>query len=136
MVAKLQKISKLERKFDIVWYSIGGDKLLSEYRFHPERRWRFDRVWKEKMVAFEIEGGIWVRSRHTTGKGFQEDCYKYNEAIKLGWAVFRLTDPMICGEYLTKIIQKVEDKTWNRKIDSCCLAIQKEKKPTQISGES
>lgn len=136
MARRLSQGSALERKFDIVWYSLGGDRLVPEYYFHNGRRWRFDRAWLSKRVAFEVEGGIWLpQSRHTSGKGFQGDCYKYNEAILDGWAVFRLTDEMICREYLTNIIQKVESKLWNRKIDSSCLQIQENKKKTTRTGK-
>lgn len=62
-----------------------------EYRFHPTRRWRLDFAWPEKKVALEVEGGIWGKSRHTTGSGFQADATKYNEATNLGWRVFRVT---------------------------------------------
>lgn len=62
-----------------------------EYRFHPQRRWRFDFAWPEERVAVEIEGGAWVNGRHTRGSGFGEDCRKYNEAVVLGWRVLRVT---------------------------------------------
>lgn len=60
-----------------------------EYGFHPARRWRFDFAWPDALVAAEIEGGVWVRGRHTRGSGFVNDCRKYNEAAILGWKVLR-----------------------------------------------
>lgn len=65
-----------------------------EYRF-CERRWRFDFAWPDKKVALEIEGGTWSRSRHTTGAGYRNDCYKYNTAATLGWCVIRATTDMV-----------------------------------------
>lgn len=64
-----------------------------EYRFHPTRKWRFDFAWVlgDFKVALEIEGGIFVRGRHSRGAGYANDADKYNEATKLGWRVFRLT---------------------------------------------
>jgi very-short-patch-repair endonuclease len=60
-----------------------------EYRFHGTRRWRFDFAWPAYKIAVEIEGGVWARGRHNRGKGFVQDCEKYNHAAALGWRVFR-----------------------------------------------
>ena len=69
-----------------------------EYLFFPPRKWRFDFAWPEKMVALEVEGGTWSGSRHTTGKGFEQDCDKYNTAAILGWRLLRVTAKHIqCG---------------------------------------
>lgn len=62
-----------------------------EFRFHPKRLWRFDFAYPNEKIAIEIEGGVFVRGRHTTGIGFTADTEKYNEAIKLGWRVLRYT---------------------------------------------
>lgn len=64
---------------------------MTEYRFHPRRRWRFDMAWPDEMLAVEIEGGVWSGGRHTTGAGFSADCEKYNEASLLGWRIIRVT---------------------------------------------
>ena len=41
-----------------------------EYRFHPERKWRFDFAWPERRFAVEIEGITPGQGRHQTIKGF------------------------------------------------------------------
>jgi hypothetical protein len=64
---------------------------VTEYRFHPTRKWRFDYAWPEKSLALEEEGAIWVQGRHTRGKGYENDIEKYNEAAVLGWTVLRAT---------------------------------------------
>jgi hypothetical protein len=46
-------------------------------------------------LAAEIEGATWTQGRHTRGKGFEEDCTKYNEAALLGWNVLRFTTEMV-----------------------------------------
>jgi hypothetical protein len=68
-----------------------------EHVFCPGRRWRFDLAWPARMVAFECEGGAWMgrRGRHTSGKGFTDDCEKYSVAAVLGWRVIRATVPQI-----------------------------------------
>ena len=62
-----------------------------EFRFHPERRWRFDFAWPDRKVAMEVEGGVWSGGRHTRGAGFEGDCEKYNIAVLAGWKVLRVT---------------------------------------------
>lgn len=69
-----------------------------EYRFHPDRRWRFDLAWPDHLVAAEIEGGVWVRGRHNRGSGFICDCEKYNAAAELGWLVIRIVPDRIPEE--------------------------------------
>ncbi len=78
-----------------------------EYRFHPERRWRFDFCIPEKKIAIEIEGGTWASGRHTRGSGFAADCEKYNEAAALGWRVFRFTPDMVKKGQAIILIAKV-----------------------------
>jgi len=68
---------------------------ITEHRFAPPRRWRFDLAWPERMLALEIDGGSWSGGRHTTGKGFEADCEKYSEAAVLGWRVIRVTPRMV-----------------------------------------
>ncbi len=64
---------------------------VTEHRFHPTRRWRFDYAWPQWGVAVEREGGIWIRGRHTRPMGYQRDLEKYNAATVLGWRVLRFT---------------------------------------------
>lgn len=74
-----------------------------EYRFHANRQWRFDFSWKNvgKLVACEVEGGIWMQTKtgrskgHAHPKRFESDCEKYNEAALYGWLVIRVTPAMI-----------------------------------------
>jgi len=75
-----------------------------EYRFHPPRRWKFDFCYPEQKIAIECEGGTWTNGRHTRGKGFKNDCEKYNQATIDGWRVLRFTSDMIkSGEALQTI---------------------------------
>jgi very-short-patch-repair endonuclease len=68
---------------------------VEEYRFAPPRRWRFDLAWPERMLAVEVEGGVWVGGRHTRPAGYEKDCEKYSEAAVLGWRVIRVTTQMV-----------------------------------------
>lgn len=78
-------------KVDLTWGIYGLPIPEYEYRFHPERKWRFDWAWPKWMVAAEQEGGIWTEGRHTRAFGFLKDMEKYNSAGRLGWRVFRFT---------------------------------------------
>ena len=80
-----------------------------EYRFHPERRWRFDAAWPEQKVAVECEGGTWSGGRHTRGSGFEADARKYAAAILAGWRVFRVTEAHIdSGEAVAWITEALK----------------------------
>lgn len=70
--------------------ALGIPEPVREFRFHPERRWRFDFAWPDASVALEIEGGIYCSGRHVRPSGYAADCEKYNEAQLCGWRVFRL----------------------------------------------
>src|SRR5690606_7227576 len=66
-------------------------KVEEEFKFHPERKWRFDFAIPELKAAIEYEGLNSKKSRHTTLKGYSGDSTKYNEAQRLGWVVLRYT---------------------------------------------
>lgn len=87
--------SELEALFAFQMKATGIPDPVSEYRFHPTRKWRFDFAWPDRWVAVEVEGGTWSGGRHTRGGGFQKDCEKYNNAALLGWIVLRFTKDMI-----------------------------------------
>ena len=81
-----------------------------DYCFSPDRKWRFDFAWIEQRVAVELEGAVYIQGRHTRGKGFENDCDKYNAAQLAGWRVLRFTrgmlrnDPTRCINVVTALI--------------------------------
>lgn len=81
----------MNRLFEAACIAHGLQEPVAEFRFAPPRLWRFDWCWPERMVALEVEGGIWTGGRHTRGAGFLKDIEKYNEATVLGWRVLRCT---------------------------------------------
>jgi len=81
-----------------------------EYKFHPKRKWRFDFALPDRMVAIEIEGGVWSGGRHTRGSGYIKDLEKYNQAALMGWAILRFTsDQVISGEAIDTVLQYLND---------------------------
>jgi hypothetical protein len=114
--------SDLEAAFDTLWRQIGGPDLVPEYEFDPVRQWRFDRAHLYARIAIEIDGGTWgvvnpktgkrMPGRHTTGKGYRDDCIKVNAAQLRGWFVFRLTSDMLRDDpysHLIPIADKITD---------------------------
>ena len=83
--------SKGEQLFmdQLMWDQLDIPK--AEYRFLKKRRFRFDFEWPDRMMAVEIEGGVWSGGRHTRGKGYTRDLEKYNLATLHGWKVYRFT---------------------------------------------
>lgn len=66
-----------------------------EFRFHPQRMWRFDLCQPDLKLAVEVEGGSWVAGRHNRGRGFEQDAEKYAEATIAGYSVLRVTTAMV-----------------------------------------
>ena len=71
------------------WQALGLPVPVTEYRFHPTRKWRFDACFPDKKIAIEWEGGAFCFGRHVRGTGFIADCEKYNAAVILGWRLLR-----------------------------------------------
>lgn len=68
-----------------------GLEVVTEYKFHPKRKWRLDYYVKSGVVevGLEVEGGVWTGGRHTSGAGFMKDMEKYNEATRMGIYIIR-----------------------------------------------
>lgn len=78
----------------------------TEIVFHPTRKWRFDLAWPDRMLAAEVDGGVWTGGRHTRGAGFIEDCTKLNAALVLGWWVLRFPGPHIKNGIAVKTLRE------------------------------
>ena len=81
-----------------------------EFRFDPDRKWRFDLAWDAHRIAVEIEGGVWNGGRHTRPVGFQADIEKYNAATLAGWDLYRVTGTMIANGQALKLIESALTK--------------------------
>lgn len=104
--------STLEQSFLTAWRIFGTDITPTpEHRFHPTRRWRFDFAFPDQRVAVELEGGTWVKGRHSTGRGMSADAEKYNAAVVGGWRVLRFTsdmlrdDPAACISTVVQVLE-------------------------------
>jgi len=85
-----------------------------EHRFKaPGKRnpYRFDFAWPERMLAVEVQGGIWIRGGHSRGAGQQRDMTKMNEAQIAGWRVLAVSGNQIkSGEALSWIERAFAEK--------------------------
>lgn len=79
---------------------------VEEFRFHTVRRWRWDLCWPERMLALEIQGGVWSGGRHTRGKGYENDCEKLNEGILAGWRVLWIPTRWIANGLALALIER------------------------------
>jgi hypothetical protein len=70
---------------------VGLPMPVQEFRFWPGRRFAFDLAWPDRMLALEIDGGVWTQGRHVQGAGYTRDCVKFAEATIRGWSVLRVT---------------------------------------------
>jgi len=94
-------------KFEILWRSLGGCELTKEYQFAPNRKFRMDYYGEtnNKRFCVELEGGIYVRGRHTRPSGFLRDMEKYNLAAQMGIFVFRIPSHNISAEWIVPILK-------------------------------
>lgn len=93
--------SELEERFLMLLKLAKIRKPEEELVFAPPRKWRFDFAFPDKMIAVEIEGGVWSGGRHRRPIGFIKDMEKYNAAALRGWRVLRY--------YCDNIEQSVDD---------------------------
>ena len=71
--------------------SENGLKVRKEFQFAKPRRFRFDFCCEEIMTAWEYNGIMSAKSRHTTITGYSKDMEKINLAQSLGWKVYQYT---------------------------------------------
>ena len=65
---------------------------VTEFVFHPERKWRFDFCYVEQKIAIEYQGGIYFKGMgHQTTHGIERDCEKFTEASLMGYRLILIT---------------------------------------------
>ena len=101
------KQSELELLFlsHIKWASLPIP--VQQYKFHHERKWRFDFAWIDLKIAIEIDGGEWVQGRHGRGIGMANDNEKLNNAVLLGWKVYKFTGSQVKNNTAIEFMKKV-----------------------------
>lgn len=92
--------------------------LQEEYKFHPERKWRFD--WYIDMghikAGIEYNGIMSEKSRHTTISGYTGDLDKINAAMGLGIRVLQFS-PLNYKNLISELNKLFENGNKNRAVD-------------------
>lgn len=99
---KNKKIIKTESKEkNFIEFALIAAKIeyVKEYKFDPQRRYKFDFAIIDKKIAIEYEGLVFDsnketstgKSGHTTNMGYSKNCSKYNNGILKEWRILRYT---------------------------------------------
>ena len=106
-----KKKSNLEARFIKAWTTrYPNIPFEEEICLIPGRRFKFDFVFPGK-VAVEINGQIWHKGGHSSGKGLLRDCEKLNLAQIEGYTVIQLASSMINSEWLDQIACLIKQRT-------------------------
>ena len=88
---------KYDKNIVNAWFKeLGIPEPVYEYRFHPTRKWRMDMAWIDQKVFLEVQGGIFVRGRHSRGAAMLKEWEKINTASSMGWRVLYCQPSDVC----------------------------------------
>ena len=83
-------MKKSYRLFELI-LAKEGLQYVTEYRFHPTRKWRADYAFIDANLLVEVEGGLWIGGRHNRPISMIKDFEKYNSATMIGWSILKFT---------------------------------------------
>lgn len=83
--------------------------LETEFSAVPGRRFRWDFAYPKQKLLIEVQGGIWSKGGHSTGKGITRDAEKSNMAVLLGYRCLAVTaDHIKSGQAIKWIREALE----------------------------
>jgi len=97
-------MAKYDTRIVLAWFAAHGLYPEAEFRFHPERKWRFDFLF-DRRVALEVQGGIHTAGRHTRGAALLKEYEKLNQAAVLGYRVLFITPDDLCMQDTVDLIR-------------------------------
>ena len=104
-------MSELESLFDLQVRAAGLPEPKCEYKFHPSRKFRADRVWVEHRLIVEIMGGTHVaHTGHTSHSGLHRDYEKTNLAQLMGFTVLQFDREMIEDGSAIDLVREFMDR--------------------------
>lgn len=106
--------SNLEETFHRYWVAhFPSFTPTLQYKFHPERQWRFDFAFVQLKIAIEIQG---FGEGHNSYLGMTKDYEKHNEAVRHGWRILYFMschlEPTTIAETCHEIIQTLLGKPY------------------------
>jgi len=99
--------SELEAALLFQLRAAGLPEPVLQYRAIPGRRWRWDFAWPDRKLLVEVQGGLWIKSAHTTGTGIGRDIEKHNATVLAGWRVLFVTAHMIEDGRALEVIEAI-----------------------------
>jgi hypothetical protein len=103
-------MSRLASQFERLWALHKGPALTKEVTFFPGRRFRFDYAHHSAKAAIELDGGVFVRGRHSGGMGQVRDAEKGRLAAYSGWNVIHFT----CRCLTLENVRQAVEWFWSR----------------------
>jgi hypothetical protein len=97
----LPKLSDPEKHMLADIKRVGLPLPVVHYQFNEDREWEFDAAYPAHRLAYEVEGGTWMRTRNGRSAGhahpvrFEQDAEKYNAAEMMKWTLLRFTPNMV-----------------------------------------
>lgn len=94
---------------ELVWKLMtpsGMPMPVTEFRFYPQRKWRFDYAWPDHKLALEVQGGLFVNGRHSRGAALLKEHEKLNTAAQLGWRILFVTPQQMASGEVVEIVRK------------------------------
>ena len=104
--------SKSELEFAQLWVSLFPSvDLVTQVKPVPKRRFALDFAHLPSKTGIEINGGIWSKSGHSSGKGLLRDYEKNLLAATQGWQILAISPQQITRENLGHIAAIIEART-------------------------
>lgn len=100
-------MSRLASQFEKLWALHKGPALTKEVVFYPGRRFRFDYANHCAKAAIELDGGVFIRGRHSGGMGQVRDAEKGRLAAYSGWNVIHFTCRCLTLENVRQAVEWV-----------------------------
>ena len=100
-------MSRLASQFEKLWAIHKGPALTKEVVFYPGRRFRFDYANHCAKAAIELDGGVFIRGRHSGGMGQVRDAEKGRLAAYSGWNVIHFTTKCLTWENVKQAVDWV-----------------------------
>ena len=102
----IPKLSAPEERLAFHLRAEGLGHFVREYKFWPQRKFRFDFAFVDERIAVEVDGGLHTQGRHTRADGYERDQAKRNEATIMGWRVLNFSPSMVSSGHAVHTIKR------------------------------